>query len=248
MKQVEAPEQVLAWLSRADESGSLTGFDPNGWETSVWILNAMYETHRLPGGLTYEDLRRIEAGAGSGQASREEPLDVVLADAVAVGASLGRSAWPGPGWERLRWSELANRLDVDPFGRRLPPCGQSFPYASWPANIAPPAEGSLDREQFVRLIDRLGSAGTVSDVLAFYGTAVTGELDDLTLLRGTLDELEALYDDERFPGSPSNIWPVDRAWFVYTDYDLSGTKVSGNANLIDSLLEDDDLETVVLPF
>ena len=50
------------------------------------------------------------------------------------------------------------------------------------------------------------------------------------------------------PGSPSNFWPEDQSWFVYTDWDRSSTKVSGNADLINRLATDPELETVSLPF
>jgi len=55
-----------------------------------------------------------------------------------------------------------------------------------------------------------------------------------------------VYDeDER---SPSNFWPADQSWFVYTDWDLQGTKVSGSAALIAALVEDLRLETIVGPW
>jgi hypothetical protein len=51
----------------------------------------------------------------------------------------------------LFWRELAARLDVDPYAIDVP-------FTSWPLNITPPAEGSLDREQFVFLLDHLAEA------------------------------------------------------------------------------------------
>ena len=49
-------------------------------------------------------------------------------------------------------------------------------------------------------------------------------------------------------GAPNNIWPDDKAWFTYTDYDLWATKVSGSQDLIARILEDDELEGVILDF
>jgi hypothetical protein len=62
--------------------------------------------------------------------------------------------------------------------------------------------------------------------------------------QGTLAEAITQYDDQSQRGAPNNIWPTDRSWLVYTDCDLWATKVSGSADLITSLLIDDDLETV----
>jgi hypothetical protein len=42
--------------------------------------------------------------------------------------------------------------------------------------------------------------------------------------------------------SPSNFWPVDHRWFVWTDWDLEGTKVSGDPQLIQALGRDYFLE------
>jgi hypothetical protein len=95
----------------------------------------------------------------------------LLSESTATGGALGRSRWPGPGWRRLRWTELEERLG----------------------------------------------------------------------------ELVELYDDARFPCSPSNIWPRDRSWLVYTDWDLRGTKISGDPALMTALAADALLETVPLP-
>jgi hypothetical protein len=48
-------------------------------------------------------------------------------------------------------------------------------------------------------------------------------------------------------GSPTNIWPGDNAWFVYTDADLWGTRVSGTDDLIQAITGDDELEAIVRP-
>lgn len=44
--------------------------------------------------------------------------------------------------------------------------------------------------------------------------------------------------------TPSNSWPADRSWLVYTDRDLQGTKVSGSCELIAALEADERLETI----
>ncbi len=249
-----ADPSVLSWLDRrAHEGSDVTGFDASGWEASVWILHAMYETAELPAGISHDDVHRMERAAGLTEPVMIGDVDVdeVLAGAQVVGSALGRSAWPGPGWKRLRWSELALRLDVDPFAIDVPPCLRSFPYSSWPANIAPPGEGSLDREQFLCLLDHLAAVqpdGDRAGCFAFYAPVMTGDYEQVTIYGGELSELVDLYDEDDLPGSPSNFWPTDRSWLVYTDADLWATKVSGSGQLIERLFDDEKIEAVSLRF
>jgi hypothetical protein len=67
------------------------------------------------------------------------------------------------------------------------------------------------------------------------------------LLEATLAELPDVYDWPEADGSPSNIWPDDKSWFVYSGYDLSGTRVSGSAEFVASVVADSELETVRYP-
>lgn len=240
---------ALDWL-RAQARQAGVGFDPVGWGAHTWILHAMYERADLPGGLTHDDVRRIEVAAGA-----DEPRivgDVNLEDVgVVVGSPLGRSGHPGAGWARLRWDELAARLGVGIFDDWHLPCSRSFPYDSWPVNIRPPAEGSLDREQLRRLLAHLadhGDDGSGQTCLAFYPSWITTPpSDDDAVYELRLEELMDLYDDASVPGSPSNLWPADRAWFVYTDWDLWGTKVSGSPALIAAIEADAAIETTSVP-
>jgi hypothetical protein len=212
----------------------------------------MYETDEVPGDITHDEARRIAIATGEVEPEMvgEINLDEVLADATVTGGSTGGSGWPGPGWRRLLWRDLAARLDVDPYALDVPPCHRSFPYESWPLNITPPAEGSLDREQFVFLLDLLAEAGRDGHQTAC--TAYRAPLassdwpsDDHTVFECELRELIGLYEYEG-SGAPNNIWPDDRSWFTYTDFDLCATKVSGSQDLIARILEDDELEGVIL--
>jgi hypothetical protein len=235
---------ALEWLGDID---GFCGYDAEGWERRVWVLHAMYECDDRPGGLSHDEVRRIELRAGA-----VEPLIVAnvnldeLPEAVVIGSALGASGDPGEGWRRLRWSELAARLNVDPFALEVPPCFRSFPYRSWPANIA---QGSLDREQFRSLLDCLARSSTAewdTTCIAYRCPLRTGDFNNHTMHLCSLRELSHLYDDQA--GAPNNIWPEDRQWFVYTDHDLWATKISGRSSLIDSLQGDSALEPVVLRF
>ena len=86
---------------------------------------------------------------------------------------------------------------------------------SWPV-----ADEVLDARQFPRV------------------AASSVELDD-----GELSQF-GNGQDMWFIGTPSNFWPSDRSWFVYTDWDLWGTKVSGPAVLINAIRSDPNLETL----
>jgi hypothetical protein len=210
----------------------------------------MYETDALPGGLTHDEAHRMSLAAGAtaplvaGNVNLDE-----LPGMTVVGSSLGRSESPGLGWTRLMWRDLAGRTGGDPF--QGPPCFRSFrfPTSSWPVNIRPPAEGSLDREQFGRVCEHLAALdGDDRPVLAYYALLATSDWNGGDMLfRGPIGDLAGHYDDPAVLGSPSNIWPEDRSWFVYTDNDLWGTKVSGSPTLIATLSQDRDLETVELP-
>jgi hypothetical protein len=245
-------EEHIEWLAARSERADIgrgSGFDAVGWADSVWILHAMYETSNLPAGLSHDDARHIELDAGASEAVVVGEVDVSRMPGLSlIGCAMGRSADPGEGWSRLAWGDLANRLECDPFRDGLGPCFKSFPYRSWPVNIQPPGEGSLDLEQFLWLCEILaGTPAAQEGVLAYYALlGNTGWKQD-TLRAGTIDDVVLLYADESVFGSPTNLWPCDRSWLVYTDWDLWGTKVSGSAELIDRLRRDERLDTVNLP-
>ncbi len=75
----------------------------------------------------------------------------------------------------------------------------------------------------------------------------SGDFDTLTLLNGPLDAIPGLMEGEQPRSTPSNFWPEDRAWFVWADWDLWATKVSGTAALIQDLRNDPELETLDWP-
>jgi hypothetical protein len=240
-------EPEIAWLvAREKGHGRAVGFgDAADWEASVWLLHAMYENDELLSDTSHDEARRAGLAA-----DLVEPIMVngVNLDELTTttGAGLGRSDWPGPGWARLKWADLAARIKTDPFD--VAPSHRSFvfPTGSWPVNIRPPAAGSLDREQFSRLCHHLTELyGGDLAVFAFYGLLAMRDWSEL-LFTASLRELGSLYDDPAVSGSPSNIWPIDRAWFVYTNHDLSGTRVSGSRNLIDVLRADETIDTVNL--
>jgi hypothetical protein len=83
-------------------------------------------------------------------------------------------------------------------------------------------------------------------VYCFYGLIATRSpyWEETLLFEGPLSEVSVLYDDPSLEFSPSNIWPEGHQWLVTTDYDLWGTRVCGEAELIEALVGDPRLETV----
>jgi hypothetical protein len=90
-------------------------------------------------------------------------------------------------------------------------------------------------------------AGRNSPCFAFYGSLPAGfDFDNVHLWSGPLGRIPDLIDQQGGPYgfSPTNFWPAERDWFVWTDYDLEATKVSGDPALISALHAEPRLECV----
>jgi hypothetical protein len=261
----------IDWLSATwppMEGG--TGIDvPERWESCAWVLNAIYERDDLPDNLSYDDTRRIALDAGAEERIVVAGIDI---DAVTTtpGVTLGFRDRPAPEWGRLSWSELGSR---DGFGfwavdgrwpnlRYTPQVDWADPGvipvtswpstgpaggSSWPVNLLPPTEGSLDEESLSALITVLSDhtpAESLEDCSFFYG-AVPFMGDGATIYSGDLRDLPSFVRSQRGRQlTPSNIWPADRSWLVYTDYDLWATRVCGSAALIDAIRQEGALDAV----
>ncbi|GHF46068.1 hypothetical protein GCM10010218_29130 [Streptomyces mashuensis] len=245
-----APASEARWLVELnDDPYGTTGFQvPSGlYEDAAWVLNAMYEHVDGPGELSRDALVR----------SSREAMGAPVPCGVYSGG-LGRAEHPGGGYRRLRWAELARRTG-DPVvapgylpSYRSAPDGR-LPDGGWPAGLETPTEGALDRPTWDRLIEVLiahSPEGAGTRCLAFYNPLLTEEqdFDDHRVLAGRLGDAFALYDHPGHRSSPSNLWPEDRSWVTYTDWDLWGTKVAGPAALIGALLGDHFIEAVRLPW
>lgn len=237
---VADPAPEYAWLGEAPEELS-TGFDPDGWEDSIWVLHAMYEDPA-----SVSDATVLEGG------ERRDGEGLAPSGVRVTGVQLGLTRNPGPPWRRLTWAELRARTGAPT--PDVPPCFRWFPFSSWPASIAPPGEGSLDAESLQLLITILqesSSDGGRTECLASYALVPAG--GEPELWRGLLHDVPQL-PQLKPPGragvydaSPSNLWPEDRSWFVLTDWDLMGTKISGSAELIARLEAEPGLETIRWP-
>ncbi|MBN1174659.1 MAG: hypothetical protein JXA67_21025 [Micromonosporaceae bacterium] len=250
MSVVDDPETELAWLAGRPAEEGLTGYDPDGWEESTWVLHAMYEHPELPDTVSHHQALKARLDAGV-----QQPLivgGVNLDETTTVtGVPLGYVDDPGPSWQRLRWSRHAARLGVRlGAGQRVPPCHRWFPVTSWPVNIQPPSEGSLDATSLTALLDVLMSEAhsPATPCFVFYGSVPVNEFDRPTVLHGPLAAIGGLVvGEDAFGSTPSNFWPADRSWFVWTDWDLWATKVSGSPGLVNAVRNHSDLETITWP-
>jgi len=243
-------KEWLAWLSARTDRDLGSGFDATGWAASTWVLHSMYEDPSLGYEASHDDLYRQRLAAGLEKLS---PIAALLADSGAVveGGVLGMAGPVGVDCVRLTWRALAERLGLELGHSDVPPCYRWFPYRSWPAGIYPPDEGSLDSESLVRLVShlsQLSGEGAAAPCIAYYTPLVTGDWDEPWVSAFLLGEVADLIEpDTGRVGSPSNWWPVDKTWMVYTDWDLWATRVSGPRQLIDDIISDDQLETIDWP-
>ncbi len=110
------------------------------------------------------------------------------------------------------------------------------------------AEGDLDPSTRRRLFSVLSAHTRSQPLYFFYGlsTLITGH--GPILFRADIDSVEqvvALARSERFSTveSPEAVWPEDRSWVFFTDYDLVSTYIACNRTLGSALAADDRLET-----
>ncbi|WP_433664029.1 hypothetical protein ACQPW1_19050 [Nocardia sp. CA-128927] len=249
-----ADRELVSWLGTPEIDLGWCGYKVDSRPDAAWLLHAMYERESGTAELTYDDERRQRVAAGVEQPTMIAGFDLE-AKSYVIGNELGRSEHPGPGWERLRWTELAARVGESAVAEGQYPTFRSLagahPSGSWPVSIRPPAEGSLDRESWRVLIDVLigwSPGGVNTTCVAYFGPAVSGEYDTGVTVAGRLGDAVDLYDHPRGVGSPSNLWAADRSWITWSDWDLCGTKVAGPVELIEALLAAPDLEAVRLPW
>jgi hypothetical protein len=231
------------WLEAASEEPPGAGFDARGWPASIWVLNAIYEHAEFEGfeGMTHDEVEK--EGLRRGEVE-PDPLGLDERTMV-IGSGLGYAEHPGDGWQRVRWMELAERLNVDFGEARVPPCFRWFPYQSWPIELLPPSGGSLDSESLGPLLELLEAETADGECLAYYSVAAAGLRDLEGVFVGLLRDLPQLMDRPAGQrATPSNFWPRDRSWLVYTDWDFWATKVSGSERLIASIRADERLETL----
>lgn len=247
MQRVSDPADQLSWLVSSAGEEEVTGYDLREWPASTWILHAMYENPALQGLGTHDDLHRRRLDAGD-----IAPLiigDVNLEEGTTVtGTALGFVVRPGQDWRRVSWMDYLDRSEGRGPDCGYPPGSGWFPGGSWPVSIVPPPEGSLDEESLAALINVLAtgsSNGLETECYAYYAPLPAGDFDTPHLWQGPLRSIPELIDDlgGAYPSSATNFWPADRSWFIWSDWDLLGTKVSGSPELVTAVKANSTLET-----
>lgn len=243
----EADLSEREWLAELDPDAVL-GYAPVGWPAETWVLHGMWEDPAAAGGAVAPrsvEQRWREENPG------QEGIGILAYESTPFDEP------PPPGWRRLRWRELADRLGVPLSGGEfdgypVPPCYRWFPIRSWPETIQTPPEGSLDPLSADRLLEVLAAhtpGGLAASCFCFYDMLDSPVRMTEVVLTGPL---RAVFDAARLsplPGfTPDNIWPADRSWLLWTDYDLWGTRLIGSPDLVAAIDADPELETVDFTF
>ena len=226
----------LEWLIEADPHGAWTGFDVPVGEESVWLLHAMYELPGFPQ-LSVDDFtHRSDYPEGE--------VGDALAEMTGTNISDGLVGEPGPDWSRLRW------VDAMTTTFREQPNPPSFRWLNnvTAAGVQGPPMGSMDINTLVGVSAALAQQSPGQLIFAHFADGSSWSARQIDPCFGDGPVVVKVRPehlvDLPFASSPSNIWPADRSWIVYTDYDLSGTFVSGPAELIARLEASPDLEVI----
>lgn len=223
------------WLRDLDPEG-LISFLPRAWPAETWVLHAVWE-------------EPINGPSASLDPELQESTGFFVSEVTGF-------ASPPARWRRVRWRELAERLDVPLHGshkgRPVPPCFRWFPYSRWPDSMVAPNEGSLDAPTGDRLVSVLADVtegGPAAACIVYYSGAgfPFGEWSPLTLCGPLAAVLDVARFSTRETVTPDNIWPVDRSWLLTTDYDLWGTRIAGSPEVVAAVEADPELETIRYP-
>lgn len=232
--------EALAWLVESGVTGAPeTNVMPPGCADSTWVLHHQY---LLPA---------------------EQDLET-----SAVRQGLGFLPTPPPPWARVRWQQVAEATGQvmgggSYRGRAVPPCYRwsgylhsdvtggalrEDPAHEWAASEGSPSQEEL--EQLIPVLVRHTSSTQAIGVLSEFDfqwrdlrSVERSPAFTFTLAR-LVEDLLAISSRDRTTMAPHWWWPQDRAWLVWTDWDLSGTKVYGSAALIEELREHPVLETI----
>ena len=238
----EADDSELAWLA-CQEDEALLGYAPVGWPAETWVLHGMWED---PAAAAPDVVPRTLEQRWRDEHPGQDAIGILAYESTPF------STPPPPGWRRLRWRELAERLHTplgggEIEGYPIPPSFGWFPIHSWPESIQTPPEGSLDPISAERLLAVLVEhtlGGAQATCFCFYNTLDSPVAMTPVVLTGPL---RAVFDAARLnPGglTPDNIWPADRSWLLWSDYDLWGTRLIGSTDLVAAVDADLELETI----
>ena len=111
-------------------------------------------------------------------------------------------------------------------------------------------EGELDPIVRRRLFSILSAFTAPQPTYFFYGISALVMGQEALLLRASLDAVEKVIaavregDINAAVESPELVWPEDRSWLLYTDYDLVSTYIASNRAVASALIADEHVEAV----
>jgi hypothetical protein len=148
---------------------------------------------------------------------------------------------------RFRWKEIADWMSVpfqaeinhQWFAERLNPNPQC-----WPRFIWGPADGSLDALERKQVISILTPFTPPQECFFRFAEQPFIATDAPLVFRGHLEQLEPFLLQGQYQFSPEYWWPEDESWCMCSDYDLKFTVAGGRSDLIESLLQNEALETL----
>lgn len=121
------PSSATDWLHELC-GDDITGFMPPAMPDAAWVLNAMDEHEQGPAAISHHEHHQAQLTEGSVEPHVVAGIDL-HAIGVATGGDLGRAEHPGPGWQRLRWADLAHRIGDPVVPEGLLPSYHCFPSA-----------------------------------------------------------------------------------------------------------------------
>ncbi|MGA5133166.1 hypothetical protein ACPCTO_25510 [Streptomyces olivoreticuli] len=159
------------------------------------------------------------------------------------------------GTARVRWNDALAGVGKRLEDWQFTPSYRVFRGLGLGEDFVGPDLGEIDRECLARLVEILARHSTDGmDTECYWAQAQIEDMGcPVTAWRGSLGEAPAHRDvcgeptwivSKQFP---AHWWPLDRSWFVLTNWDLSGTEVFGSPELIADLLADDGLDAVRHP-
>lgn len=144
--------------------------------------------------------------------------------------------------ERLRLMELAEKYGLE-FSKELSAASLWFKLGGSPRYLITGEEGDIEPDTLQALVVLLQQFITDNSCYFLYNLLKTEEYID-TLFHGQLAEVVELSKRAGLRGTPTYWWSADKAWCLYTDYDLDFSLIGGSRELINILLVDDFLECI----
>lgn len=107
-----------------------------------------------------------------------------------------------------------------------------------------PDEGTIANEIINDLTEILKNHTDKSSCYFFYTSYAIDTMHD-TIFNGTLQEFPNTYEIGQ-SGTPTYVWPEDKKWCIYTNYDTDFSIIGGTKELINNILNNKKLETFEL--